>query len=106
MKDSYRYLIVASGEVRNLEDHLTKAVAELWGLRGLAEVGLSVVEVREREGLAIVRVKRGGLHLLRAAIAVYPVPLARVVKVTGTLKKARKILESARESAGSPSALT
>lgn len=102
MKDAYRYLIVAAKEVQNLEEYLAKAVIELWGLWGLAESGVSVVEVREREGLAIVKVKREGLHLLRAAIAVYPVSPARIIKVTGTLKKAREILESVRVSMREP----
>lgn len=98
MKEAYRYVIVAAKGVQNLEESLAKAVLELWGLWGLAQVGVGVVEVREREGLAILKVKREGLHLLRAAIAVYPAPTVRVVKVTGTLRKAREILESMRES--------
>lgn len=91
MKGAYRYLIVTADKVQNLEDSLVKAVTELWGLRGLATVEVSVVEVKESERLAIIKVKREGLALFRAAIAVHPKPLVRILKVTGTLRKAREI---------------
>jgi len=94
VKGTFRYLVVATNRVQNLEEVLARAVMELWGLRGLAEVGVSVIEVKGDKGLAIVRVKREGLPLFRAAVAVHPEPILRVLKVTGTLKKAREIQSS------------
>lgn len=94
MKISYRYVIVVILVKEPLEACLENAVLELWGLRGLAETRLSVVYIDAHGKLAVVRVRREGLPLLRAALAAYPKPIVRVVKVAGTLRKAKKIVES------------
>ena len=94
VKNTYRYVIVKVNTHEQLETCLEKAVLELWGLRGLAETGLNVVYIDERKGLAVIRVRREGLHLLRAALAAYPKPIVRIIKVAGTLRKAEKIAES------------
>jgi len=90
----YRYLIVETVTDEPLEDALERAVKELWGLRGLAEVEPSVMSTLPQKKLAIVRVRREGLPLLRAALAVYPNTIVRIVKVAGTLRKAERIARS------------
>jgi RNase P/RNase MRP subunit POP5 len=92
----FRYVIVkvADADANLLESKLAAAVVRLGGVLGLARVEPAVVYVRADKGLAVVRVKREGLLLFRAALAAYKEPLARVVKVAGTLRKARAICSS------------
>lgn len=95
-RPTYRYvvLLAPSANAGVLEEKLVATVMEFGGIKGLAEVEPSVVHVDPRKGVAVVRVKREGLHLFRAALAACEEPLARVVKVTGTLRKARAISSS------------
>lgn len=99
----YRYVVVEAAEMNAelLESKLVAAVMRLSGVIGLAKVEPAVVYMRADKGLAVVRVKREGLRLFRAALAAHKEPLARVVKVAGTLRKARAICSSLYgESAG------
>ncbi len=92
----YRYVIVEAAEVdaRSLESKLVAAVMRLGGILGLAEVEPMIVHVCADKRLAVIRVKRGGLVLFRAALAAHKEPLVRVIKVAGTLRKARAICTS------------
>mgnify|MGYP001626201452 CR=1 FL=1 len=94
MGRAYRYVVARVLAEGDLEELLKSSVKELWGLRGLAEVQPSVVELDERARVAVVRVRREGLPLLRAALAVHPRPLLEVLKVTGTLRRARRVAGS------------
>jgi RNase P/RNase MRP subunit POP5 len=95
-RPTYRYVIVRFLDVDAsiLEDKLVAAVMEFGGIKGLSEVEPSVVHVDPKKGIAVIRVKREGLHLFRAALAAYEVPLVGVIKVTGTLRKAKAISSS------------
>lgn len=94
MKITHRYVIARVLTSDPLEDSLVKAVRELWGLRGLAEARISVVRMHSQKGLAIIKVRREGLLILRAALAVHPSPIVRIVRVAGTLKRAERIAGS------------
>ena len=95
-RPTYRYAIVHFLDVDAsiLEDKLVAAVMEFGGVKGLSEVEPSVVYIDPKKRIAIIRVKREGLHLFRAALAVYEEPLVRVIKITGTLRKAQAISSS------------
>ena len=90
----YRYLILEAENPDKAFEKLKKAVLELWGISGLAITGLKQISVYSEKNAVIVRVEREGLHMLRAAIAASSEPVARVVKVTGSCRKAKRIAES------------
>ncbi|RLE70793.1 MAG: hypothetical protein DRJ43_01220 [Thermoprotei archaeon] len=88
----YRYVVAVVEEDVEPLTAIRRAVLELSGIMGLAAVMPEIVYANER-GYVIVRVSRGGLPLLRAALAAYGKCPLRVLKVTGSLRKARSMIQ-------------
>ncbi len=93
----YRYLIFSiEGELPGrdrLEADILEGLTELFGVFGLSDVEPRLVIYEGGRG--VVRVNREGLVKFRAFVALQRGPYRiRVVKVTGTLRKARAVLES------------
>jgi len=80
-----------------LQGFLEEAIVEMAGIIGLARARPSVIHLGQ--SLAIVRVDREGLDTLRAALAMSRKNCVKIVRVTGTLKKARSILSQLEEHA-------
>lgn len=80
---------------REIEALLEESLRELFGDLGLAKARLALLDYEPERG-GIVRVDSGGLGVVRAAIAAMRPRdfVLYVVKVSGTLKKARAILAS------------
>lgn len=90
----YRYIILRMQEAVNLASEITNSVLELWGIKGLADAMPEVVHLDSANGIAILRVKREGVHLVKAALAAYRKQLAITLKVTGSYKRALRLVES------------
>lgn len=93
---SARYIVAVIEEQVDLAAHVLEVVAEFSGVMGLAKVRPTVVRVDHEKRLAVVRVEREGLPIFRAALAAYPRPVLRILKVTGTLRRALRIAEGKR----------
>ncbi|MEM1508998.1 MAG: Rpp14/Pop5 family protein [Thermofilaceae archaeon] len=90
----YRYMVLRIQEASNLVSEINNAVLELWGVKGLADTMPEVVHLDLVNSIAILRVKRRGLHLVKAALAAYRKQLAIILKVTGSYKRALKFAEN------------
>ncbi|GEM_PF-1619153 len=89
-----RYIVAVIEEPGDLATRIVEVVVEFLGVAGLARVRPTIVRIDAGRRVAVVRVEREGLSLLRAALAAYPKPVLRIVKVTGTLRRALRIAES------------
>jgi len=80
---------------REVEALLEESLKELFGDLGLAKTQLTLLDYEPERG-GIIRVDAGGLEVARAAIAAMRPRdfVLYVIKVSGTLKKARAILAS------------
>jgi len=91
-----RYIVAVIEEPGDLATRIVEVVVEFSGVAGLARVRPTIVRIDAGRRVAVVRVEREGLSLLRAALAAYPRPVLKIVKVTGTLRRALRIAESLR----------
>jgi len=89
-----RYVVAVIEELGDLTTRIVEAVVEFSGVAGLAKVRPAVVRIYRKKRIAIVRIEREGLPLFRASLAAYPRPILRIIKVTGTLRRAQRIAES------------
>ncbi|MCX8180649.1 MAG: hypothetical protein N3E41_04635 [Thermofilaceae archaeon] len=77
-----------------LKVKLIAAVMELAGIKGLAETGPVVVYSDPTKKIVVIRVRRNGLVLFKASLAMYRDPIVTILKVTGTLRKAIRLANS------------
>ena len=98
-----RYLIVkiepanTDLAVDSLETILLGAIIRLWGAEGLAKINPKLIYLDKRRQLAVVRVDAEGVERARLAFELFPrvAPIVvRVVRVTGTVRKALRIIKS------------
>jgi len=98
LRERYRYLVL---EVKDVEpasaaDIIKSIVLKYFGIVGLSKVLPKLIEAYPSKGLAIVKVLADGVDLVRASMALSSNAPLRVVKVTGTERKARAIAVSTR----------
>lgn len=87
-------MVLRIQDASSLASEINNSVLELWGVKGLAEAMPEVVHLDLVNSVAILRVKREGIHLVKAALAAYRKQLAVTLKVTGSYKRALKLAEN------------
>jgi len=100
MKESYRYIVFISKSSMpknkgDFQKALTSIFIELFGIKEYALSKLVVTEYIPGRG-GIIKTRRESVHKAKTALVFYrndKKPI-RIVKVTGTLKKAKSILKS------------
>ena len=92
-----RYIVARYDCENSMDDFLEKVILDLAGVLGLSQVRPSVVHAGSG-GLAVIRVERSGLEILRAALALQERDCLKIIKVAGTLRKALETLNSLSKS--------
>ncbi|RLE66861.1 MAG: hypothetical protein DRJ38_00485 [Thermoprotei archaeon] len=100
MQESYRYIvfIFKSPTPENVSDFrksLTSIYVELFGMREYALSKFAIAEYAPNKG-GIIKIRRESVHMAKTVLAFYknyknPI---HIIKTTGTLKKAKKVLKS------------
>lgn len=91
----FRYVVARTlVDEDQLKMKLVAAIMELAGIKGLAETGPAIVYSDPAKKIIVIRVRRNGLVLFRASLAVYKDPVVTILKVTGTLRKAIRLADS------------
>ncbi|MEZ0345413.1 MAG: Rpp14/Pop5 family protein [Infirmifilum sp.] len=92
----YRYVVIelSDGAIdpREVEEYIAKLIQQLFGIQGLSQTLPRVVF--QRKNIFVVRVRREGLKILRASLALDLAPRLFVLKTTGTIRKASRIASS------------
>ncbi|GEM_PF-1105056 len=99
MREKFRYIVFISKSLPEDKDDFYKIIVstlvELFGLRSLAFSRLTLVDYIPGRG-GVIKVRREAIHIARTALAFYKnnkTPI-RVIKIAGTLRKAKSILRS------------
>lgn len=85
-----------------LSEALIRSIKELWGLRGLMETSARLVYYDKMMKRGLIRCKHRYLHIVRSSLASIREldgvkVIIRVIKVTGTRKRALELLRSYSE---------
>ncbi len=89
-----RYMVLKLNkkfEKEELEEYLEKLITRYFGIFGLAEALPRVIVIKENS--AVIRTSEKGVLLIRASL-IFSMDEISIMKVTGTLRKAKRIWES------------
>ncbi len=92
MKKVRRYLVIKRLSGENSAHLIAESISKVFGIYGLSMT--RPVLVYSKGSYDVVSVLREGVPLVRAALALYNYDKILIAKITGTSRKAKRIVES------------
>ncbi len=89
-----RYVIIQTEKIdqKGLQNILVENIKKTFGIKGLSITRPAIIY--SKENLYIVAIDAEGIDYFRASLVLLEQPRIKVIKITGTSRKAKRIVES------------